>query len=68
VAVDADGLLLDVDVQSLDDNRPTREDKRQDVDWFFRAAFMKEVNGKSKNVRACKLCPYVILCIFSNLH
>jgi hypothetical protein len=33
-AVDADGLLVDVDVQSLavDNNPAAREDKRQDVD------------------------------------
>jgi hypothetical protein len=35
VAVDADGLLMDVDVQAIDDSQPTREDKRQDVDHFF---------------------------------
>jgi hypothetical protein len=57
VAVDADGLLMDVDVQSINDNPPTREDKRQDVDQFFRTAVVKDVNGKSKKYRACKLCP-----------
>jgi hypothetical protein len=57
VAVDADGLLVDVDVQSINDNPPTREDKRQDVDYFFRTAVVKDVNGKSKKYRACKLCP-----------
>jgi hypothetical protein len=57
VAVDADGLLMDVDVQSIDDSPPTREDKRQDVDHFFRTAIVKDVNGKSKKYRACKLCP-----------
>ena len=35
VAVDADGLLMDVDVQSIDDSLPTCEGKRQDVDHFF---------------------------------
>ena len=57
VAVDADGLLIDVDVQAIDDNMPTREDKRQDVDNFFCIAVVKDVNGKSKKYRACKLCP-----------
>lgn len=57
VATDADGLLMDVDVQPVDDNRPTREDKRQDVDWFFHTAIVKESNGKSKKFRACKICP-----------
>ena len=57
VAIDADGLLLDVDVQSINDNPPTREDKRQDVNQFFHAAVVKEVNGKSKKYCVCKLCP-----------
>jgi hypothetical protein len=57
VAIDADGLLMDVDVQSIDDSPPTREDKRQDVDHFFIAAVLKDVNGKSKKYCACKLCP-----------
>jgi hypothetical protein len=58
VATDADGLLLDVDVQRIDENPvPTCEDKRQDIDHFFRAAIEREVNGKSKKYRACRLCP-----------
>jgi hypothetical protein len=58
-AVDADGLLVDVDVQQVDDNynASTCEDKRQDVDHFFRTAVVKEVNGRSKKYRTCKLCP-----------
>jgi len=55
-ATDADGLLVDMDVQPVNDNPSTREDKRQDVDNFFRAAVVKGVNGKSKKYRACKLC------------
>ena len=57
VAVDEDGLLINVDVQAIDDNLPTHEDKRQDVDNFFRNAVVKDVNGKSKKYRACKICP-----------
>jgi hypothetical protein len=56
-ATDADGLLIDVDVQLVNDNPSTREDKQQDVDHFFRPAVVKDVNGKSKKLRACKLCP-----------
>ena len=56
-AKDADNLLIDVDVQPLDDNPSSREDKRQDVDHFFRTAITKDVNSKSKKYRACKLCP-----------
>ena len=57
VAVDADGLLMDVDVQSIDDSPLAREDRRKDVDHFFPTAIVKVVNGKSKKYRACKLCP-----------
>ena len=53
----ADGLLADVDVQLVDDNPSTREDKRQDVDHFFGPAVVKDVNGRSKKYRSCKLCP-----------
>jgi hypothetical protein len=35
VAIDADGLLLDVDVQSVEDNPSTCENKWQDIDQFF---------------------------------
>jgi len=56
-AVDADGLLIDVDVQPLVDNTFTREEKRQDVDHFFHPVFEKEVKGKTKKYRMCKLCP-----------
>lgn len=69
VATDADGLLIDVDVQ-LVDNDPstlltTREDKSQDVNHFFCPAVVKEVNGKLKKYRVCKLCPCVLAWIFS---
>ena len=57
VAVDADGLLMDVDVQAINDNLPTCKDKQQDVDHFFCIAVAKDVNGKSKKYCACKLCP-----------
>jgi hypothetical protein len=57
VAVNADGLLVDVDVQSVDDSPSTREDKRQDIDHFFHAAVVKEVGGKSRKYCVCKLCP-----------
>ena len=56
-ATDADGLLMDVDVQSVDNNPSTWEDKRQDVDYFFHATVVKVVNEKSKKYRTCKLCP-----------
>jgi hypothetical protein len=55
-AVDEDGLLVDVDVQQVNDHPSTREDKRQDVDQFFHPSVVKDVNGKSKKYRTCKLC------------
>lgn len=60
VAVDDDGLLVDVEVQEIDiDDAPrtTREDKRQDVDNFFLGAMIKDMNGRSKKYRLCKICP-----------
>ena len=55
---DADGLLVDVDVQMVDDNpSTTREDKRQDVDHFFHPVIIKDVNGRPKKYRTCKPCP-----------
>ena len=56
-ATDTDGLLVDVDVQSINEGPSTREDKRQDVDHFFYAAVVKDVNGKPKKYCVCKLCP-----------
>jgi hypothetical protein len=54
---DGEGFLMDVDVQSIDgDTAPSREEKRRDVDEFFQLAITKDVNGKSKNYRTCKIC------------
>jgi hypothetical protein len=56
VAIDADGLLMDVDVQLVNDNPSSCEDKHQDVDHFFCPAVVKNVNRKSKKYCACKSC------------
>jgi hypothetical protein len=56
-AINVDGLLVDVEVQDVDDNPSTHEDKHQDVDHFFCTAVVKEVNRKSKKYCKCKLCP-----------
>jgi hypothetical protein len=56
VAVDEEGLLLDVDVQLADKNPSTCEDKRRDVDQFFHASVEKEIGGKKKRQCVCKLC------------
>lgn len=58
--VDEDGLLMDVDVQPVhEDDAPTREDKRRDVDFFFNSAVVKIVNGHAKKYCSCKYCPWV---------
>ena len=56
-AVDTDDLLVDVNVQSINNNPPTCGDKWQDINHFFHTAVIKEVNGKLKKYYACKLCP-----------
>jgi hypothetical protein len=55
-AVNVDGLLADVEVQDVDDNPSTCEDKCQDVNHFFCTIVVKKVNGKSKKYCKCKLC------------
>jgi hypothetical protein len=58
VDVDADNFLLDVDVQSThEDLGESRVDNHRDVDEFFHAPVMKEMNGKKKKCCTCKLCP-----------
>jgi hypothetical protein len=65
--VDNAGLLIDVDVQPINDNPTTCEDKQLDVDHFFCAAVVKDVDGKQKKYRRCKLCPWVITFIWTSL-
>ena len=71
-AVDEDGFLIDIDVQSVHDSESegvqTRENKRRDIDTFFSLTFLKTVNGHVKKYCTCKLCPYVSLVrfMFSN--
>ena len=55
-ATDADGLLVDMNVQPVNNNPSTHEDKQQDVDNFFCATVIKDVNGKLKKHHVCKLC------------
>jgi hypothetical protein len=57
--VDDEGLLIDVDVQAINEDGPSREDKRRDIDHFFQSPVEKTVNGKVKKYCICKLCPYV---------
>ena len=62
-AVDAEGFLADIDVQSIDeDEGPADIDRTQDVKEFFHEPFTKEVTGKDgkkrlKLYRKCKHCP-----------
>jgi len=55
-AINADGLLMDIDVQLVNNSSSAHEDKHQDINHFFHTAIVKEVNGKSKKYRTCKIC------------
>ena len=55
--VDDEGLLMDVDVQPIEEDVPSCEDKRCDIDHFFQSPVEKSVNGKVKKYCICKLCP-----------
>jgi hypothetical protein len=58
--VDDEGFLMDVDVQTIDEDPPSREDKRCDVDHFFKSPVeKKDAKGMVKKYCTCKLCPYV---------
>ncbi|KAG1873554.1 hypothetical protein DFJ58DRAFT_721838 [Suillus subalutaceus] len=64
-SVDADGILIDVDVQSLAEPVLTQEAKTADIDTFFGATFDHAgANGKVKKHRKCKMCPKA--CILVN--
>ncbi|KAG6863128.1 hypothetical protein C0993_012772 [Termitomyces sp. T159_Od127] len=56
-AVGDNGLLADIDVQTINDEKATREDKRRDIDQFFHQPITKEVGGKEKKYCICKVCP-----------
>ncbi|KAI0249255.1 hypothetical protein BJV78DRAFT_716359 [Lactifluus subvellereus] len=61
-AVDENGSLLDINVQSIDeDDGPRDVDKTQDLKEFFHPVFEKEISNKdgkkTKPYRKCKLCP-----------
>ncbi|KAG6888671.1 hypothetical protein C0992_007878 [Termitomyces sp. T32_za158] len=55
-AMDDNGYLVDINVQSIVEEQELREDKRRDIDWFFHQPIMKEINGRQKN--------FIILLIF----
>jgi hypothetical protein len=61
--VDVDGLLADINVQSIDeDEGPGDVDKTQDVKEFFHPVFTRDVMSKDGKVkkklyRKCKICP-----------
>jgi hypothetical protein len=57
--IDSHRLFTDVVVQPVNEDTPTHEDKRRDIDQFFHPAILKWVNGKMKKYSGCKLCPYV---------
>lgn len=61
-AINEDGFLIDVDVQSIEDTTRKRcTDKTADVTAFFgKPCMVKSKDGKSRNVRDCDLCRYVV--------
>ncbi|KIK47782.1 hypothetical protein CY34DRAFT_8650 [Suillus luteus UH-Slu-Lm8-n1] len=62
--VNADGILIDIDVQSLMEPVSTREAKTADINAFFGATFDHTgANGKVKKHRKCKTCPKACILI-----
>jgi hypothetical protein len=52
-AVDKDGFLLDVEVQSISDTpKVSLKDRSRDVDHFFTPAVIQN----NKNYRNCRVC------------
>ena len=58
-ATNADGFLVDINVQAVDEEvkGSSREDQRRDIDNFFHPNTVRIVNGKGKAYRVCKVCP-----------
>jgi hypothetical protein len=54
-AIDEDGILVNVEVQSVADLGLTREGKTADLDHFFEN-MCEGANGKVKKHRMCKVC------------
>lgn len=56
--VDSDGILVDVDVQSIEDGGKSRSDRTRDISAFFDEPIPhKGKNGQTQLHRKCKLCP-----------
>jgi hypothetical protein len=56
-ALDEDGILVDIDVQSVGDSGSTREGKTVDIDQFFGNPYdCTGASGKVKKHRKCKIC------------
>ncbi|KAG2032843.1 hypothetical protein BDR03DRAFT_1014885 [Suillus americanus] len=52
-----DGILVDIDIQSIADAGSTRELRTADIEEFFGATFdHTRSNGKVKKHRKCKIC------------
>jgi hypothetical protein len=72
VDVDNEGLLVDIEVQSIEEEAPTRADKRRDIDQFFHPAVSKTTGDKIKKYCTCKLCPYVshtsVICLLNHFY
>ena len=65
--MDKDGLLIDVDVQSVDSSPAcTREDKQKDVDHFFHSAVVKIVKGKAKKYAHESFHRHLLSCLYTD--
>jgi len=56
VDVDSDGLLVDIDIQSINDIGQSHKDKQHDINKFFHPAVTKVIQGVTKKYSTCKLC------------
>jgi hypothetical protein len=56
--VNTDGILADIDVQSIAKSGSAHEGRTADIDRFFGAPYDHQgANGKITKHRKCKICP-----------
>jgi hypothetical protein len=56
-AVDENGILADVDVQSIAEVTSAREGRTADIEQFFSTPYDHQgLNGATKKHRKCKIC------------
>ena len=67
VALNSEGFLTDIDIQSLDEDSLTWEDKWHDINHYFSAPVVMMVNGKTKKYCSCKICLYMSDSVFFSI-